>query len=110
MRYGIEDKLVSSTPLKTYREGPVLEHGRIETRAYHIYDGLELIADKEKWGGNLTVVVFNTESEKKSTGTHTSEQRIYVSSLSADAAYLGRVIRKHWSIESMHWSLDCNFL
>ena len=110
LRYGIEDKLASCTPLQTYKDGPVLAHGRIETRTYHAYDGLELIADKEKWGGNLTVVVFNTESEKKSTGTRTSEQRIYVSSLSADAPCLGNVIRKHWSIESMHWSLDCNFL
>ncbi|WP_298130817.1 hypothetical protein [uncultured Bacteroides sp.] len=33
-----------------------------------------------------------------------------MSSLSADAPYPGNVLRKHWSIESIHWSLDCNFL
>lgn len=34
----------------------MLAHGRIETRTYNVYDGLELIADRDKWGGNLTVV------------------------------------------------------
>lgn len=109
LRYGIEDRIKSHRPLQTYTEGPELEHGRIETRTYRVYDGLELIADKEKWGGCLTVVEFGAETVKKSTGAHTSEQRLYVSSLPPDASHLGAVIRSHWSIESMHWSLDCNF-
>lgn len=110
LRYGIEDRIKTRLPLQTYRENALLEHGRIETRTYRVYDGLELIADKEKWGGNLTVVEFEADTVKKSTGTHTCEKRLYVSSLPADASRLGTVIRNHWSIESMHWALDSNFL
>ena len=59
----------------------------------------------------MTVVEFEAHTVKKSTGAQTCERRLYVSSLSADtpASFLGSVIRRHWSIESMHWSLDCNF-
>ena len=65
LRYGIEDKIKSCVPMQTYTEGPVLEHGRIETRTYRTYNGLNLIANKEKWGGNLTVIEFESSSEKK---------------------------------------------
>ncbi len=49
LRYGVEDRLKEYKPLYSYTEGPELGHGRIETRTYNIYDGLEIIADKEKW-------------------------------------------------------------
>lgn len=110
LRYGIEDKLGLCTPVDTFTEGPVLGHGRIETRTYRVYDGLELIADKEKWGGNLSVVEFASVSVKKSTGELTEETRLYVSSLPPDAKISGAVIRSHWAIESMHWLLDRNLL
>ena len=29
-------------------------------RTYRVSDGMELIADKEKWGGNLTVMQFES--------------------------------------------------
>lgn len=111
LRYGIEDRLKWHTPVQVFREGPELEHGRIETRIYRTYDGLPLIEDTDKWGGAMTVVEFEAHTVKKSTGAQTCERRLYVSSLSADtqASFLGSVIRRHWSIESMHWSLDCNF-
>lgn len=112
LRYGIEDRLKWHSPVQVHKEGPALEHGRIETRTYRVYDGLPLIEDKEKWGGNMTVVEFEAETVKKSTGVCSRERRLYVSSLCADtsASYIGSVIRRHWSIESMHWSLDWNFL
>lgn len=53
LRYGIEDRIRQHTPLQQYTEGPELSHGRIEIRTYRVYDGLELIADKEKWGAIL---------------------------------------------------------
>ncbi len=48
LRYGVEDRIKEHAPLYSYTEGPELGHGRIETRAYNIYDGLQIIADKEK--------------------------------------------------------------
>jgi len=79
MRYGIEDKLKECQPQHAYTEGPELDHGRIETRTYHIYDGIDIIVDKEIWGGSLAIIEFEADTVKKSTGAHTSERRIYVS-------------------------------
>lgn len=108
LRYGVEDKIKQCTPMFTYSEGPELGHGRIETRTYNVYDGLELIADKDKWGGDLTVVEFISNCVKKSTGEETAETRLYVSSLPVDTPWIGSAVRTHWSIESMHWGLDVN--
>ena len=108
LRYGIEDRLVAHTPVYSYTEGPELAHGRIETRTYRIYDGLDIIADKEKWGGNMTIIEYESSTVKKSTGIHTSEKRLYVSSMPADTRKPGTIVRNHWSIESMHWGLDYN--
>ena len=108
LRYGVEDRIKAVTPVYSYTVGPELGHGRIETRIYRIYDGLEIIADKEKWGGNMTIVEYEAETVRKSTGVSTSERRLYVSSLPTDTPALGRFVRSHWSIESMHWGLDVN--
>ena len=108
LRYGVEDRLKGHTPLYSYTEGPELAHGRIETRTYRIYDGLDIIADKEKWGGNMTIIEYESSTVKKSTGIHTSEKRLYVSSMPADTPKPGTIVRNHWSIESMHWGLDYN--
>lgn len=108
LRYGVEDKIKTINPLHTYTHGPELAHGRIETRTYRIFDGLEIIADKEKWGGNLTIVEFESDVVRKSTGGRTAEKRLYMTSLHVDRPGIGAVVRNHWSIESMHWSLDWN--
>ena len=50
LRYGVEDRLGQLIPQHSYTYGPELAHGRIETRTYRVYDGLNLIADKAKWG------------------------------------------------------------
>lgn len=108
LRYSVEDKIKEAAPLYTYTDGPELGHGRIESRTYNIYDGLELIADKEKWGGNLTVVEFVARTCIKSTGEETTETRLYVTNIPLDTPWLGDAVRLHWSIESMHWGLDVN--
>ena len=108
LRYGVEDCIKGLTPAYTYTVGPELGHGRIETRTYRIYDGLEIIADKQKWGGNMTIVEYESHTVIKSTGVCTSEKRLYVSSLPIDTPSLGHLVRSHWSIESMHWGLDVN--
>ena len=69
-------------------------------------DGLDIIADKEKWGGNMTIIEYETYTVKKSTRACSYERRLYVSSLPTYTPMLGN----HWSIESMHWGLDRNLL
>ena len=108
LRYGIEDRIRTCKPLHSYTDGPELGHGRIETRTYRIHDGLGMIADKEKWGGSMTVVEYESDTVFKSSGAHSTERRLYVTSLAADTPLLGAIVRTHWSIESMHWGLDVN--
>lgn len=108
LRYGVEDSLKGHAPVYSYTEGPELNHGRIETRTYRIYDGLDIIADKEKWGGAMTIIEYESYTIKKSTNEPTTEKRLYVTSLSTDTPMLGTIVRDHWSIESMHWGLDRN--
>jgi predicted transposase YbfD/YdcC len=110
LRYGVEDKIKQCASRFTYIEGTELEHGRIENRTYNVYDGLEVIADKDKWGCNLTVVEFISSCTKKSTGEGTTETRLYVSDLPDSTPWIGRAVRNHWAIESMHWGLDFNLL
>lgn len=110
LRYGVEDRLRDCTPVYSYAEGPELGHGRIETRTYRIYNGLEIIADRDKWGGNMTIIEYEAHTVKKSTGASTSEKRLYASSMPPDTPAMGTFIRNHWSIESMHWGLDVNLL
>ena len=57
--------------------GPYSEHGRIESRTRRIFRGEELIADKDKWGGNLTVIEILTSTEKKYDGKITSYFRFH---------------------------------
>lgn len=71
--YGVEDRLGTCAPAVSYTEGPELSHGRIETRACRIYDGLGMIADKDKWGGAMTVIECACETVRKSTNARTSE-------------------------------------
>ena len=110
LRYGVEDKLKLLAPLHSYTDEAELGHGRIETRTYNIYDGLDVVADKEKWGGNMTIVEYKSDTVEKSTDKHTTETRLYVTSLTTDTPRLGSIVRSHWSIESMHWGLDVNLL
>ena len=95
LRYGVEDRLKGHTPVYSYTEGPELGDGRIETRTYRVFDSLDIIADKEKWGGNMTIIEYESETLKKSSGAQTSEKRLYVSSLSTSTPSLGSLVRNH---------------
>ena len=96
LRYGVEDRLKERTPVYTHTEEPELGHGRIESRTYRVFDGLDIIDDKEKWGGNMTIIEYESETVKKASGMQTSEKRLYVSSLPASTPVLGSLVRNHW--------------
>ena len=93
LRYGIEDKVEVTEPVDVYSEGPFLEHGRIETRVCRVFRGEELIADREKWNGNLTVIEIRTDTERKSNGQKSSERRFYVTSFNGSAKRLDTIAR-----------------
>lgn len=108
LRYGIEDNIELAEPMDVYSEGPLLEHGRIETRVCRIFLGNNLIADREKWNGDLMVIEIRTATERKSNSQKSSERRFYISSFQSSAKQLNTIAKMHWAIESMHWDLDRN--
>jgi predicted transposase YbfD/YdcC len=83
-------------------------HGRIETRRCYVFDQLECLHKAEQWPGLKSFVVL--ESEREINGKTTLERRLYISSLSPDAARIGSAIRAHWSVENrLHWCMDVAF-
>lgn len=108
--YATEDWIRGMDPVDTHTHGPELAHGRIETRTCNIYNGEGMAADKGKWGGELTIVQVVSHTEDKKTGRAIDDARLYATSLAGSAAELGRLARRHWAIESMHWELDRNLL
>lgn len=109
LEQGILDTIALESPEKTDTRHD-LDHGRIETRACSVYTDLSHIENREKWAGLKTLARIQTETINKTTGKTGREQRIYISSLGADAENLNISIRKHWSVENnLHWTLDVLF-
>ncbi|UKI45289.1 MAG: hypothetical protein L6U16_10195 [Porphyromonadaceae bacterium] len=65
LRYGVEDRIKECAPAYSYTEGQEFGHGRIETQTYRVFDGLDIKADKEKWGGNMTIIEYESETVRK---------------------------------------------
>ena len=83
-------------------------HGRIETRKCEVINKLDFLDEKEQWAGlkSLARVTANREIS----GKKTSEIRLYISSVEADAKSFNSFIRQHWGVEnSLHWTLDVTF-
>lgn len=106
LRWSIEDNLDKIEPLHTFKGEVSLEHGRIESRECRTYDASEAKVDMVKWDRALTVIDIRTSSENKKDGSETQMRRIYISDLRLKADRLNETSKKHWGIESFHWSLD----
>jgi predicted transposase YbfD/YdcC len=91
-----------------YAESVEKGHGRIETRRCYVFDPLECLNKAVQWPALKSFVVL--ESEREINGKTTLERRLYLSSLSPDAARIGSAIRAHWSVENrLHWCMDVAF-
>ena len=85
------------------------EHGRIEQRrGYALEIADRGLLDTEGWADLRSVLLVESE---RSLGAKTSlEQRLFITSLAADAQRLMQAVRCHWHIENqMHWVLDVAF-
>jgi len=84
------------------------DHGRLTTWRCYAFDQLECLHAPERWAdlGSFAIV----ECERTLKGKTSVEQRLYISSLPADAAKLNSSIRQHWRVEnSLHWCMDVVF-
>jgi predicted transposase YbfD/YdcC len=83
-------------------------HGRVETRRCYVFDQLNCLSKPEQWPGLKSFAVI--ESERAAGGKTTHEQRLYISSLTPDAARMAATVRAHWSVENrLHWCMDIAF-
>jgi len=83
-------------------------HGRLEVRECWATEGLDWLSSRKDWRGLRSVCLLRGQRTVR--GQTSSEDRLYISSLPADAARLAQAIRGHWGIEnSLHWVLDVAF-
>jgi predicted transposase YbfD/YdcC len=83
------------------------DHGRIETRRTTVFHDLGWLQERHGWPGLKGVVMV--ESEREINARVERETRFYITSSNDKADKLGDVVRRHWSVESMHWLMDCVF-
>ena len=82
--------------------------GRLEERYYTIAPLPESLKSlRRQWKNLVSIgqVVTMTEQD----GNQTSDVRYYISSRDPKVKEFASSVRKHWSIESMHWILDVVF-
>jgi predicted transposase YbfD/YdcC len=83
-------------------------HGRLETRKCEVINTLDFLDQKEEWSGLNTLARITAQREIK--GEKTTEVRLYISSVDAEAKEFNAYIRQHWAVEnSLHWTLDMTF-
>ena len=85
-------------------------HGRIEIRrcwTVRPKQYKKCFRNLADWKKLETIVMIESIREMKKKTTR--EVRYYISSCPCDARALLRASRKHWGIESMHWTLDVTF-
>lgn len=102
----------AQTVVSTAQDEIGCEHGRIEERKIELLEAevLKRHMDISEWSCLRTVAKVTRTVRVKSTGLQTVETHFYISSLEADEPQrILKAIRAHWTIESMHWSLDVTF-
>lgn len=87
--------------------------GRIESRTCWQTEHIGWFEDRDQWPGLRSVAMVEAKRsvlDPVSGQWQTScERRLYISSLSVDPELALRATRRHWGVESMHWSLDVVF-
>jgi predicted transposase YbfD/YdcC len=77
------------------------DHGRIETRRTTVFHDVGWLEERHNWPGLKGVVMV--ESERLINAKIERETRFYITSSTDQADKLGDIVRRHWSVESMHW-------
>jgi predicted transposase YbfD/YdcC len=94
----------------SYEQQVEAGHHRRENRQVFAVSLPEIgqLYQSEQWAGLKTLVMV---IRVRNLGNKVTRQiTFYLSSLAADAAHIGRAIRRHWGIENqLHWVLDVTF-
>ena len=109
-----EKELTASPHLFVKYEAPAEKNsGRIEKRTCWQTDYVEWFENIDEWYGLKSVIMVEAERTVRNAETggweKASERRLYISSLDVDPKRALEATRKHWSVESMHWTLDVTY-
>ena len=81
------------------------DHGRIEVRRYYAFGHLDSLSNPEQWPGLKMFGVV--QSERTIKGKTSTDERLYIGSIPAQARKLAHAVRSHWEVENrLHWCLD----
>jgi predicted transposase YbfD/YdcC len=89
---------------ETHDEG----HGRKDERSYYLTKPPSDFGPKEDWPW-VKAIGYTLRITQHADGTETDEVRYYICTRYLSGKRFAEAVRKHWSIESMHWVLDVNF-
>lgn len=81
-------------------------HGRIEQRSYYLATNIGWLPQLKDWDGLRGIGMACSRVTEK--GVIREDTRYFITSLT-DVNEFAQSVRKHWSIESMHWCLDMVF-
>lgn len=63
----------------------------------------------EGWEGVCALVRYDRQSEDKNRRDRTDETRYYITNMDVSAKMLGKIILRHWEIETLHRYLDMTY-
>ena len=80
---------------------------RYEVRKCYVFKDISWLTGANEWEGLKSIFAIH---RKTTIGNDTAEEvSFYISSLKTKPERFLDIVRKHWSIESMHWQLDVVF-
>lgn len=81
-------------------------HGRVEERVYYYSTDINWMDAKDDWAKMNGIGMVIRRVEEK--GNKTEERAFHFGSVKTVADY-AEGVRKHWGVESAHWTLDVTF-
>ena len=91
-----------------YKRAVEKAHSQIEVREYYQTEDIKWLTQRQNWKG-IKSIGMERKTITRPDGTISIEYRYYISSLKNDIELFSRAVRRHWSVEVMHWHLDVTF-
>jgi predicted transposase YbfD/YdcC len=83
-------------------------HGRVDERAYYLCKVPTDVDAFDLWP-QVKAIGYAIRLTRHADGRETSDVRYYIASRYLSGKRFAEAVRGHWSIESMHWTLDVTF-
>jgi predicted transposase YbfD/YdcC len=88
-----------------HQETEDASHGRVDVRTYYVAKVPNDFAPSADWPG-VKAIGYTLRHTVGANGKDSFETRYFISSRYLSGKRFSEAVRSHWSIESMHWTLD----